>query len=123
MKYGQRLAAAREYNNNKKVTLSQAKLAEIAGTSQANVSSLERGDATGSEFTAQFAIACGVSPLWLAQGKGTMEDNRFYVKNEELKAALLALDEVKEYLKTIATAEIIGVIQNVVDLNKKRPQQ
>lgn len=70
MKYGERLRTARE-----KVGLTQQQLAEkIHGiTSQMNISKLERGDATGSQFTAQFAHACQVSALWLATGEGEME--------------------------------------------------
>lgn len=67
MKYGERLKYIREL-----AQLSQTALAEAAGTSQANVSKLEIGEATGSEFTAQFADACGVDPMWLAAEKGVI---------------------------------------------------
>jgi transcriptional regulator with XRE-family HTH domain len=66
MKYGERLKYIRELAG-----FSQTALGEASGTSQANISKLELGDATGSEFTAQFADACGVDPMWLAAEKGT----------------------------------------------------
>lgn len=67
MRYGERLRQAR-----KQAKLTQAELAEKIGgiCSQENISKLERGDATGSAFTIQFAAACGVDPMWLAVGRG-----------------------------------------------------
>ena len=69
MKYGERLKAARKHAD-----LTQGELAELIGNvcTQENISKLERGNATGSEYTAQFADACGISPIWLATGKGPM---------------------------------------------------
>lgn len=61
MIYGERLKAARLH-----AKLSQAELAELAKVSQANISKLEKGDATGSEYTVQFATACNICPIWLA---------------------------------------------------------
>lgn len=70
MKYGERLRFARHVH----AKLTQEQLAEKIGhvCTQENISKLERGDATGSEFTAQFAEACGVRAIWLAEEKGEM---------------------------------------------------
>lgn len=70
MKYGERLRLARHVH----AKLTQEQLAEKIGhvCTQENISKLERGDATGSEFTAQFAEACGVRAIWLAEEKGEM---------------------------------------------------
>ena len=68
MSYGTRLKTARKH-----ASLSQALLAERVKVSQANISKLELGDATGSEFTAQIAEVCGVNPHWLATGEGQMQ--------------------------------------------------
>lgn len=70
MKYGERLRFARQVH----AKLTQEQLAEKIGhvCTQENISKLERGDATGSEFTAQFAEACGVRAIWLAEEKGEM---------------------------------------------------
>lgn len=70
MKYGERLRFARQTH----AKLTQEQLAEEIGNvcTQENISKLERGDATGSEFTAQFAEACGVRAIWLAEEKGPM---------------------------------------------------
>lgn len=67
MNYGERLKKARLH-----AKLSQAELAERAKVSQANISKLENGDATGSEYTVQLAVACNVCPIWLATGEGDM---------------------------------------------------
>ena len=67
--YGKRLNLARQYAG-----LSQERLAAATGyaCSQANISKLETGGASGSEYTVHLALALGVSPLWLATGNGEM---------------------------------------------------
>jgi transcriptional regulator with XRE-family HTH domain len=69
MRYGERLKAARDH-----AKLSQAQLAEQCGIQQPTVSYLEnpKSKATGSEFTARFARACGVSVDWLSDEIGAM---------------------------------------------------
>lgn len=69
MKYGERLHKARK-------TIAGLTQAELAGRidhvcTQENISKLERSDASGSEFTVQFAHACGVNAIWLATGEGS----------------------------------------------------
>lgn len=61
MLYGKRLKLARAH-----AQLTQSVLADRAGCKQTNISKLEIGVARGSEYTVQFALACGVSPAWLA---------------------------------------------------------
>lgn len=80
MKYGERLKLAREA-----AKLTQAGLvAKIgSGITQAGISYLEKGDATGSEFTVQFATACAVRPEWLAEEKGVMRENSHHIKKAE----------------------------------------
>lgn len=68
MNYGTRLKTARKHAG-----LSQASLADKVKVSQANISKLELGVASGSEFTVQIAEACGVNPHWLATGEGQMQ--------------------------------------------------
>lgn len=70
MRYGERLKAARTLRN-----LSQAQLYEAIDRvcSQENISKLERGEATGSEYTVHFARALGIRPEWLAMEDGAME--------------------------------------------------
>lgn len=68
MTFGKRLAKAREHAG-----LTQKQLADAAGISQQAVNKLELRDGVGSRFTPQLAAACGVSPDWLATGKGSME--------------------------------------------------
>lgn len=67
VRYGERLRTAR-----KAAKLSQGQLATRTGNacSQANISKLESGAATGSEFTAHLARALRVDAYWLATGEG-----------------------------------------------------
>lgn len=93
MKYGERLRAARNH-----ARLTQQQLADRIGNicTQENISKLERGDATGSEFTAQFAEACGVRALWLADGSGEMVDG-LYVHDERIKHLVQVCQELADY--------------------------
>jgi transcriptional regulator with XRE-family HTH domain len=88
--YGKRLEIARKY-----AQLSQAALAEKSGTSQANISKLELGNASGSEFTAQFADACNINPVWLATGNGEMFQE--YTVPEKFIKHLKVLQELPDY--------------------------
>lgn len=112
MKYGERLRKARKHKG-----LSQALLATAAGTSQANISALEKGDATGSEFTAQFAIACEVNPLWLAAERGDFEIG-IYVQDLVLKQAIKAIEPLKPYQQEIAKQEILEVVNKIVETSE-----
>ena len=68
MRYGERLKLAME-----RAKLKQYQLAEKAGIKQPSLSHLINDpNVTGSEFTVQFANACGVSPEWLAMEQGEM---------------------------------------------------
>ncbi len=52
--------------------LSQRALANKVGLSQSTISDAENGEHAGSTSTAGLAEALGVSPLWLAEGRGPM---------------------------------------------------
>lgn len=93
MRYGQRLRAAREH-----AKLSQEQLSEKIGRvcSQENISKLERGLATGSEYTVHFATACEVNPVWLATGAGEMM-NWYYVSDQKLGKAMRLMQEMPSY--------------------------
>lgn len=109
MKYGDRLKAARQY-----AKLSQATLAELVKISQANISKLEVGEATGSEYTVQIAMACNVSPEWLATGVGSMEKNTY-----ELPPVLREHIKVMEQLPDYAQTEVIQTAIKTVELIHK----
>jgi transcriptional regulator with XRE-family HTH domain len=117
MEYGDRIVAARTYAG-----MSQSELAEAAKTSQANVSKLESGKAKGSQFTAQFAAACNVNPLWLATGEGEMVTTHFHSGNEKIDQAVKLMQELPEY----ALDEAIKSIDSVAKLtkyNEKKPRR
>ncbi|MDD1016878.1 XRE family transcriptional regulator [Pseudomonas rubra] len=71
MEFKDRLKAARRH-----AKLNQTELAERAGLTQTSISDLERGKSKATAFAAQIASACGVSPMWLAEGKGDMIPGR-----------------------------------------------
>lgn len=104
MKYGQRLKQARLHAKLNQPQLSQ-KLNGIV--SQQNISHLENGDATGSEYTVQFALACGVDPIWLATETGEMipSADLAYAKNEKQARVLAAMQEMSEYKQDV----LVGV--------------
>lgn len=52
--------------------LTQSELAERIGIKQASISELERGLSRSSSYLVQIAGACGVNPVWLAEGIGKM---------------------------------------------------
>lgn len=107
MKYGERLKIARDYAD-----LTQTQLADRVGNivTQANISYLEKSDATGSEFTVQFASACGVAPIWLASETGDMVSCDFVV-DPRLRHAMALLEPLPSYA-------IDHVIQEIVDTAK-----
>jgi transcriptional regulator with XRE-family HTH domain len=51
--------------------LTQAQLGELVGVGQGQISKLERGERKKSTNLVEMAQACGVSPAWLATGKGS----------------------------------------------------
>lgn len=67
MEFKERLKAARQY-----AKLNQTELAARAGLTQTSISDLERGKSKATAFATQIASACGVSPMWLAEGVGDM---------------------------------------------------
>lgn len=98
MKYGERLRAARAHAG-----LTQPALANKVGMSQPNISNLENGEATGSEYTVQLAVACGVRPEWLAMEQGEMVDG-LYVNDQKAKVVLMAMQKMEEYQKDMIVA-------------------
>ncbi|RCI71099.1 XRE family transcriptional regulator, partial [Pseudomonas aeruginosa] len=67
MELKDRIKAARKHAH-----LSQVQLAQAVGMTQTSISDLERGKSRATSFVAQIAGACGVNPLWLAEGRGEM---------------------------------------------------
>jgi transcriptional regulator with XRE-family HTH domain len=65
--YGKRLKEARAH-----AKLTQVQLSKITGIAQSTISTAER-NGSGSLETVSYAIACRVSPEWLATGNGPME--------------------------------------------------
>lgn len=67
MELKDRLKQARKH-----AKLSQVQLAERAGIAQASVSEIERGLTRTSGHLVRLATICGVSPIWLSEGTGSM---------------------------------------------------
>lgn len=119
MKYGERLKKARAFAG-----ITQTDLAEKIFVSQQNISQLENGDATGSEFTAQIADVLGVSPLWLACEKGDMLEGKV-VYDQKLRRALDLMEPLPDYaldhvIKEIAeTAQLLKHATEITEPKKK----
>lgn len=67
MEYKDRIKAARKH-----AKLTQAALADAVGIKQASISELETGKSQSSTYNATIAKACGVDPVWLETGRGSM---------------------------------------------------
>lgn len=69
--------------------LTQVQLARKTGIKQPTISDLERGEQLKSAYITQIAHACGVSPLWLATGRGEMAapetDEEMPLSDDELR--------------------------------------
>jgi transcriptional regulator with XRE-family HTH domain len=118
MEYGERIVAARAHAG-----LSQSELAEAAKTSQANVSKLEKGKAKGSQFTAQFAAACNVNPLWLATGEGEMVPTSFSTGNEKIDTAVKLMQQLPEYAldEAVRSIDFVAKLTNYSEKKPKKP--
>ena len=93
MTYSDRLKQARKYAG-----LTQPALAEKLNglMTQQNISLLENGVIRGSELTVQLANACGVSPEWLATGKGEMLIVNYTLTSQQEKV-LQAMQNMQPY--------------------------
>jgi transcriptional regulator with XRE-family HTH domain len=118
MKYGERLQKARNH-----AALTQKQLAEKINNvcTQENISKLERGNATGSEFTAQFANACGVRAMWLAADDGEMIQTGYSTSDPTLVEILKVLEARGDYEKlaahkaVVTTAELVDHAAQAVE--------
>lgn len=110
MKYGERLQMARKHAD-----LTQNQLAQRINhvCTQENISKLERGNASGSEFTAQFANACGVRAMWLAAEDGEMLSGVYTTSDPMLGEILKALEPRAEYFKETALKTVLSTIELV----------
>lgn len=106
MKYGERLRKARMH-----AELTQQELAERIKNvcTQENISKLERGDATGSEYTAQFAEACGVRAIWLAAESGDMLSEAYSTNDPDLIEILQVLEDRADYIKKAAVSDVMTI--------------
>lgn len=120
MKYGERLQKARIYAD-----LTQQQLAERIhnACTQVNISKLERGNASGSEFTVQFANALGVRPMWLAEEDGEMLPDVYTTSDPTLGEILKVLEPRADYFKETALKTVLSTIDLVdhVQTQEKPP--
>lgn len=91
MTIGTRLKQARKHAG-----LTQGQLAAALNglMTQQNISLLESETTTGTEYIVQLAIACGVSPEWLAMGKGEMTQMEKPYENSPEAQALRAMQNM-----------------------------
>lgn len=120
MKYGERLKRARLHAD-----LTQKELVDRMGNivSQQNISLLEKGDATGSEFTVQIATVCGVRPEWLATEQGPMVSAP-YSSNQKITHAMQLMESMPEYAldEAIKSVASIKELIEMAETNKTKTQ-
>lgn len=87
--FGKRLKEARKHGR-----LTQMQLAKKVGIGQSTVAELERSGSGSSHVTA-IAAACGVSPFWLADGKGAMLPEANTSPGPEVKGVYPLISEVQ----------------------------
>jgi transcriptional regulator with XRE-family HTH domain len=115
MKYGERLHKARIH-----AKLTQQQLADKINNvcTQENISKLERSDATGSEFTAQFAEACGVRAMWLAEGIGEMIPSEQKQRDPRIEHVLKVMESLPPYGVDAGVREIDSLAELINQMPK-----
>lgn len=115
MKYGERLRTARNH-----AKLTQQQLADKINNvcTQENISKLERSDATGSEFTAQFAEACGVRAMWLAEEIGEMIPSEQKQRDPRIEHVLKVMESLPPYAVDAGVREIDSLAELVSHMPK-----
>lgn len=119
MNLGDRLKLARTY-----AKLTQPELSEkVRGViSQQGISLLERNINTESAYIVQLAVACGVSPVWLATGSGEMVEH-YHTLTPEMEHHLKVMQSLPDYARTevirdaIKTQELIDKATSVANSN------
>jgi transcriptional regulator with XRE-family HTH domain len=126
MKFNERLRAARKH-----AKLSQQELADALGRdendrplmTQANISGLETDpNAKGSIFTPQLAVACGVDPLWLGSGQGSMlplsaDEALFTYDIQQVVKRMAAMEPAEQYKVRKMVEVMTAPASNEVDPN------
>ena len=109
MTYGERVRQARIHKG-----LTQVELAAMIGATAAAVSRMEVIDkCQGSRFTCRIATACGVDPLWLETGGGSMIRESYSTMDPRLIAGLKIMEGLPDYAVDIAVKEIDQVAELV----------
>ena len=78
MKLSDRISAARRHAG-----ITQERLAKTIGVTQQSIHKLETGESLSSRKLTEIALACGVSPVWLAKGTGLMTDKNVINNNDD----------------------------------------
>ncbi len=114
LEFGARFREARRFAN-----LTQQKLADMVGISQAAIHKLEAGHFQSSRNTVPIAIACKVNPVWLETGHGTLEThdspksnlsmnsktegikNHLMLMEKQLNQTIMELTEVRNHIRRL----------------------
>lgn len=116
MDYGERLKLARKH-----ARLTQESLAEETDVKQPSISYIEnpKNHCTGSEFTARFARACGVSVDWLADEIGEMIPNYYTTADPKIIAVAKIMEPMPEYGKNAAVKDVAEVAELIAQAQGK----
>lgn len=109
--FGERLLAAMAHSG-----LTQLQIAKKAGISQSTLGEAYRHDA--SKHTVQIALACGVSPVWLATGQGEMLGD-YQALRPEVRAVAEEIDALPDRLRNWA----LNMVRQTLEVALEPPQR
>ena len=111
--FGNRLRLAR-----KEKGLNQVSLANACGLTQSVISKIERGEQESSGYTLLIASELRVNPLWLAYGKGEMDDNQSISFNTFMtECYVFTIEQCKGYNATFR--QITTIAESLYNSGKK----
>lgn len=116
MSFGARIALARRLQHNLESgkAMSQAKLAELSGLAQSQISRLEKSQSSGSTRLIEIADALGVNAHWLRTGKGS-PDKSSLTSEEMLKRQSDKQRTLEPYLRLKKTIDSLNLSDDKVE--------
>tara|TARA_R110001592_G_scaffold66684_1_gene204862 strand:+ start:260 stop:589 length:330 start_codon:yes stop_codon:yes gene_type:complete len=109
MTIGIRLKEAR-----KRAKLTQQALANLAGVTQARISSIEMNVQSTSSYVVELADALGVSPQWLKTGENRGDEDREFTPTEIKILSLLRQLEPEQHAREIAYLQKLVSMNNIL---------
>ncbi|CDU05708.1 hypothetical protein VCR14J2_390348 [Vibrio coralliirubri] len=116
MSFGARIALARrlQHNLEQGKAMSQARLAELSGLAQSQISRLEKSQSSGSTKLIEIADALGVNAHWLRTGKGS-PDKASLSSEEILQRQSDKQRSLEPYLRLKKTIDSLNLPEDKVE--------